>query len=174
MRSRLIALVEASPAGTELLAAALVRTAEAVGRTAVALALEPRGRLLSLIPTALTGPPDPAPALLTERLNDLQGRADIIVVDLGCRWAPALFRPVLSRADEIWLVGQVGQWGALEARQSQAEFSGWTNLERISLFALGPPGTGTEALPGEPITLLEATEPSLTSFAETYWRRHPG
>ncbi|HLO03575.1 MAG TPA: hypothetical protein VK191_10725 [Symbiobacteriaceae bacterium] len=176
--SRLIALVEASPAGAELLVAAVASTGDASGRTTIALALEPRGRILHARPpgpTVLAAPPEPilTASLLAERLHELQRRADVVVVDLGCRWVPALFRPVLSRADEIWLVGQVGQWGALEARQSQAEFSGWTNLDRISLFALGPPGTGVQTKLGEPITLLEATEPSLTSFAETYWRRQP-
>lgn len=172
--SYLIALVEASPAGAEHLAAAVARQGELSGRSTVALALEPRGRLQQLLPTALAAPADLSGALFSERLQELQRRADLLVVDLGCRWVPALFRPVLSRADEIWLVGAVGQWGALEVRQSQAEFSGWTNLDRLSLFALGPPGTGVKAAPGEPIMLLEATEPSLTSFAESYWRRQSG
>lgn len=170
--SRLIALVEASPVGAERLAAALVRQGQASGRTAIGLSLEPRGRLLHVLPAGLALVV-PEEALL-DHLLELQRQADLLVVDLGCRWAPTLFRSVLSRADEIWLIGEVGLWGALEARQSQAEFSGWTDLDRVSLFALGPPGTGLKTGPGEPITLLESTEPSLTSFAESYWRRQSG
>jgi hypothetical protein len=70
-------------------------------------------------------------------LQTVLGLTEGVVVDLGCRWAPRLFRPVLTRATHIWLVVRAGQWGAVEVRLDQAEFSGWTDMKRIRLVVLG-------------------------------------
>jgi hypothetical protein len=176
----LIALVEASLTGGERLGAALVGAILNAGGRPAALCLEHRNRLATL----LSPSPDLllhlapqsesllSPAEVADQLALLQGRSDGIVVDLGCRWAPRLFRTVMERATEIWIIGRVGQWSALEARLQQAEISGWTDLARVRLLVMGESGPAPPpVLHTEPPILLPDDPVAMGQLAQSTWRR---
>lgn len=73
-------------------------------------------------------------------LQTLIDQTDAVIVDLGCRWEPRLFQPVLGPATHIWVLTEPGKWTALEMRLEQAEFSGWTAMARVRSVALGEGG----------------------------------
>lgn len=160
----LIALVEAVPARADELAVTIARIAENTGTRCALLGLERQNRLgarmgvLSRSPVwswknaaaelgvqqgnslVVPCPEDEAPlesANVARVLQALTERADWVVVDLGCRWIPGLFRPVMERATNIWIVTRAGQWSGAEMRLEQAEFSGWTPMGRVGLVVMG-------------------------------------
>lgn len=159
-----VALIEAVPARAEVLAETIVQVVERSGRRCGVLSLDSQNRLAARFgcvtaPEAsvwkqraadlildqgtraiLPAPPaesDLEAADVGRALQELQGRAEIVVADLGCRWVPRLFRPVLERAAHIWVAVRAGQWSGAEARLGQAEFSGWTDMARVRLVVLG-------------------------------------
>jgi hypothetical protein len=169
---QIIALVEAVPAGADALALALAGAVEQAGQRVSLVSLDRANRLGQRLGVPAPAPawqwkqasPEllvrqglrllvPGPSAETEVGHDaVEGvlhlareAADIVVVDLGCRWEPRLFRPVLLRADAIWIVTRAGQWTGTEMRLEQAEFSGWTEMRRVRLVVIGdgpPPPVG--------------------------------
>jgi hypothetical protein len=168
----MIALIEAVPAGADALALTLAGAVEQAGQRAGLVSLDRENRLGLRLGLPARAPawqwkqasPEllvrqglrvvvPGPSTEAEVGGDavegvlhLAGEAaDVLVVDLGCRWEPRLFRPVLLRADTIWLITRAGQWTGTEMRLEQAEFSGWTAMRRVKLVVVGngpppPPG----------------------------------
>lgn len=158
-----IALVEAVPARADELAAACLQTLAGEERRCCAVALDGTNRLgvrlgcperppanawqsaADLIVTrgqngVVPGPVEEAAltgADLDRVLAEAAATSRAVVIDLGCRWVPNLFRPVMARATHIWVVTRVGQWTGVEMRLEQAEFSGWTDTRRVRIVALG-------------------------------------
>lgn len=159
-----VALVEAVPAGAVDLACAALALAEAGGCRCAVVSLDRQNRLGARLGCPLAAPAgwwqQGSPDLLVHKgarivvpgpdreealdgphvegvLERVREQSDLVLVDLGCRWVPRLFRPVLTRATHIWLVARAGQWSAVEMRLEQAEFSGWTDCRRIRLVVIG-------------------------------------
>ncbi|PZN00887.1 MAG: hypothetical protein DIU76_11930 [Bacillota bacterium] len=63
---------------------------------------------------------------------------EMVLVDLGCRWAPRVFRPVLTLATVQVLVcsGTGYGYAAAERRLEQADLSGWTDPLRFQLVVV--------------------------------------
>jgi len=160
-----LVLIEAVPSGAEELAATALEVMAAGGRTCGVVSLDPHNRLAARHGCTTLSPGwcwrQAAPELLVQRgdrivvtapaheaelegghveavLGEVLARADALVVDLGCRWVPRLFRPVVGMATQIWLVTRTGQWTGAEMRIEQAEISGWTPMDRVRLLVLGP------------------------------------
>ncbi len=160
----LVALVEAVPTRSDELAGAVVEAAEARGLRCGILSLEPQNRLAGRFGCPATTPAwkwkEESPDLLVAQgprtvvagpefeeeldgpavdrvLSRLRDATDVAVVDLGCRWLPRLFRPVLTAATHIWVLTRPGQWSGAEMRLQQAELSGWTDMSRVRLVVVG-------------------------------------
>lgn len=160
-----IALIEAVPSGVEELALAAASILEGAGvcpgvicldgqnRLAVRMGIRDRAPALAWqqalpeLPVAcgsvlvVPGPDNEAAissAAVAAVLDETGRNCGGLVVDLGCRWEPRLFRPVLSAATHIWLVVRSGSWSGAEMRLEQAEFSGWTDMERVRVVVAGP------------------------------------
>ncbi|MFZ5826296.1 MAG: hypothetical protein ACOY94_18540 [Bacillota bacterium] len=160
----LIALVEGSPCGADDLALTLMHLAESSGLRVALVSLEPQNRLGLRLghPATSSGPgwgdnpggqvrpvgphllvpaPDREDWLDPERilacLDWVRNQVDATVVDLGCRWEPRLFRPVMEQARHIWVLTRAEKGMALEMRLEQAEFSGWTDMKRVQSLVLG-------------------------------------
>lgn len=169
---QVIALIEAVPAGADVLALTLAKAVEQAGQRVGLVSLDRANRLGQRLGIPALAPawqwkqasPEllvrqglrvvvPGPAAEGEVGSDavegvlhlVREAAETVVVDLGCRWEPRLFRPVLLRADMIWIITRAGQWTGTEMRLEQAEFSGWTEMRRVSLVVIGegaPPPVG--------------------------------
>jgi hypothetical protein len=167
----MVALIEAVPAGGDALAAAAAATLEAAGLRPGIVSLDRHNRLATRFgcpdpapvwrwqqaapdlpvdqgcrvvvpgPAAEAGLDGPAAAAVLQHLAQM---AAALIIDLGCRWEPRLFRPVLTMATHIWIITRAGQWSGAEMRLEQAEFSGFTPMERVRLVVIGdglpPPG----------------------------------
>lgn len=175
-RRQLVAVVEADRCGTEQHLVRWAQQLAAEGRTValVGLDLENRcGRLLGA-----HGPSDPwhwqhagrdlfLP--VTDRLRVVPAPAaeagvepewvghvlqvaleehDMVLSDLGCRWAPRLFRPVLALATAQVLVcsGTPYGYAAVERRLEQADLSGWADPQRFQLVVVAGPGAAAVPL----------------------------
>lgn len=167
-----IALIEAVPAGGADLAMSVVEVLEQAGHRVGILSLDKENRLGARLGAAAPAPswcwkqasPDllvrsglrvlaPGPAAEGEIGSEAVDRvlhlvretADIVLADLGCRWEPRLFRPVLLHAEQIWVLVRAGQWTGAEMRLEQAECSGWLEMRRVRLVVVGdgaPPPAG--------------------------------
>jgi hypothetical protein len=185
--------------GAEALAALITDTVGAAGHTYAAVSLDRDNRLGARLGCVAPSPNwcwkqaddelficksaglvIPAPASEDElatadvaaAMEKAIAAADALVVDLGCRWTPRLFRPVLARATHIWLIVRAGQWSAVEMRLEQADFSGWTAMDRLRLVVVG------EGIP-VPAGLAEITAAVLPDFSgaaarEFVWRELGG
>lgn len=195
----LVALIEAVPSRAELLAATMITAMEAAGSPCAAVSLEPQNRLGVRFGCAVQSDPHgwrlgpaatgvqqghrtiiPAPSseealesgALTQALSQITDRADLTIVDLGCRWVPRLFRPVLTQATHIWLVARAGQWTGVEMRLEQAEFSGWTPMHRIRLVVVGEePGVPPQLSPIVAGVLRDPEAPAVAGLMEREFRR---
>lgn len=159
-----IALVEAVPSGADELGSAIVRVLEAAGLRVGVICLDRQNRMGARLGCPTHAPswcwrqatPDlllrhglrvvvPGPATENEVgtevveavLHLVREAADIVLVDLGCRWEPKLFRPIIAQANQIWVMVRSGQWTGAEMRLEQAECSGWTEMRRVRLVAVG-------------------------------------
>lgn len=159
-----IAVVEAAPSGVEQLMTDLIAEVEATGGRCGVVSLDRQNRLAGRFDCPGFAPqwcwnastpelfirqfhrlvvaaPDSEAGLQPEAVQrvvrTVMDSSDVVVIDLGCRWEPRLFRPVLTLATNIWLVTRAGQWTAMEMRLEQAEFSGWTDMSRVRSVALG-------------------------------------
>lgn len=168
-----VVLIEAVPSGAEELAATIAEAAEGVGFRPGLLCLDRENRLGIRLGCVQKSPSwcwqqetlelfvqrggrtvIPAPAnesdvtqqQVHQVLQQLHTNTDVVVVDLGCRWDPRLFRPVLNQATHIWVLTRSGQWSGAEMRLEQAEFSGWTDMRRVQLVVVGgsPPSGGLQ------------------------------
>lgn len=160
----LVALIEAVPARAELLAATMLTTLEASGSRCAAISLEPQNRLALRFGCSVQSAPHAwelgaeacgvqqghrltvsAPSAedaveshaVSTVITQIRDRADLTVVDLGCRWVPRLFRPVLAQATHIWIIARAGQWSGVEMRLEQAELSGWAPMHKVRLVVIG-------------------------------------
>jgi hypothetical protein len=175
----IIALVEAVPARADELAAACLQALAGEDRPGCAVALDGANRLgerlgcpdrtpagawhgsadLAVARGRIILVPAPADEAAVDAagidrvLAQAAGTARAVVVDLGCRWVPRLFRPVFARATHIWLVTRSGQWTGVEMRLEQAEFSGWTDMRRIRVVAIGPEAVAAPGL-GVPVAAV--------------------
>lgn len=167
-RAVVIALVEAAPAGAEELALTILRLAAESGWRPGVVALDQQNRLGRRLGCAAPTPawcwgkgaegvvrqdgarvvvagPDSEQEVGEAGISTVLGIAaqacDVLIVDLGCRWEPRLFRPVLTRAERIWLLAPASKSTAMEMRLEQAEFSGWTDLSRVQPVLLTDRGT---------------------------------
>lgn len=159
-----IALVEAVPVSADDLAAAVIRALEASGLRCGAVSLDGQGRLAQKLGLASRPPAwlwkQNAPELVHWQgaraiiagpaqeeevdpreyqivVSQLGQELDCLVLDLGCRWNPRLFRTLLPMATHIWVVTRPGQWSGVEMRIEQAEFSGWTDMTRVRVLQIG-------------------------------------
>ncbi|HYF91833.1 MAG TPA: hypothetical protein VD969_06275 [Symbiobacteriaceae bacterium] len=159
-----IAVVDAAPCGVERLLADLVAEVEGAGGRCGIVSLDRQNRLAlrfdcselsphwcwnSCAPelfirqnsrVVVTAPDSEAglqPEAIQRTIRSVIESTDAVVIDLGCRWEPRVFRPALTLATSIWMVTRAGQWTAMEMRLEQAEFSGWTDISRVRLVALG-------------------------------------
>lgn len=159
-----VALVEAAPSGADELMLNLISLVEEERGTCGVISLDRQNRMAGRLGCVAPSPqwcwnsaapelfipqgarvvvpaPDPEAGLAPEAVQQVVRKvtelADVVVVDLGCRWEPRLFRPVLMLASHVWFVTRAGQWTAMEMRLEQAEFSGWTDMSRVRSVALG-------------------------------------
>lgn len=188
----LIALVEAVPTNAAEFVSTLLKMLEGQGLRSGLVSLEPQNRLGIRFgqpersqhwlwkhqPEGLAKPfgghrlipaPDNEEALDGSTvglvLDDLAENVDLVAVDLGCRWNPRLFRPVLSRATHIWVVSLAGKYSALEMRMEQAEFSGWTDLRKVRQVVLGGGETaGFPGLSGQVVALPDSMGKAAQAF----------
>jgi hypothetical protein len=176
-----IALVQASPCGAADLALTLLGMMEQVGYRVGVICLDKQNLLGARFGCAANSPHwcwrqasaelfvhqgsrliVPAPDLETGLDSDsvrtvllaTVDAVDAVVVDLGCRWEPRLFQPVLALATHIWFLTETGKWTALEMRLEQAEFSGWTEMARVRPVALGEGGQHQSRVIGASAVLL--------------------
>lgn len=188
----LVALVEASPCGADDLALTLMNLAESSQLRVALVSLEPQNRLGLRLghPASSSGPgwgespgsqvrpvgphllvpaPDREDWLDPQRilacLDWVRNEADATVVDLGCRWEPRLFRPVLQQAAHIWLLTRAEKGMALEMRHEQAEFSGWTDMKRVQSVVIGgSPRTGALSWGSYTVSLPDAAGDQARAF----------
>lgn len=159
-----LVLVEAVPAGAEELAATVLAALAGMGRRCGVVSLERENRLAARLGCTTLAPAwcwrQAAPELVVQQgsrlvitapssedeleaghvdavLRNLRDATDALVIDLGCRWVPRLFRPALQLATQIWLVTRTGQWTGAEMRLEQAQLSGWTPMDRVRLVVVG-------------------------------------
>lgn len=188
----MIALIEAVPSGADELGYAMVRVLEESGVQVGVICLDRQNRLGGRLGCPTPAPtwcwrqasPEllvrhglrvvvPGPAsegeLGTEAveavLHLVRQAIDVVVVDLGCRWEPRLFRSILSQADAIWILVRAGQWTGAEMRLEQAECSGWTEMRQVRLIVVGsgspPPLSLGVPVAGYPSVSDEAAARSL-------------
>lgn len=160
----IIALIEAVPVAADDLAAAVIRVLESGGLRCGAVSLDGQNRLGTKL-GCVNRPPawcwqqlaselilwQGARAIVAgpaqeeevdtveyaEALHRVGQDVDSLVIDLGCRWTPRLFRAVLPIATHIWIVTRPGQWSGVEMRLEQAEYSGWTDMTRVRIVLIG-------------------------------------
>jgi len=194
-----VVLIEATTTGAEALTSAVTDVLESMGSTCGVISLDRQNRTGARFGCPLPAPGwcwkqtsadiliqqghrliVPAPAVEDELTPDdvdrllqkVSDSTDGMVIDLGCRWVPRLFRPVLARATHIWVVVRNGQWGAAEIRLDQAEFSGWTDTDRIRLVVIGQGGALPSHLGVEIAAVLYSPEgPAAKEFVVSELRR---
>lgn len=183
-----LAIIEADLAGAESLAVRSVDLLERSGHLVGVLSLGRGNRLAALLGDPaparrsawqtqeddlyhrdrgriiLSGPSrdhDLQPPWVEATLNRLTQQTDVVLADLGCRWAPRLFRPVLAQASHIWLVATATRsgWAAVEKRLEQAELSGWLDPRSMRVVGVAVTGAHEVAVPPSVRDLLAGLLP---------------